>query len=101
MSSSSENRLLGDRALRRREDHLGAPSTARSRISNAGSRRLCVRILSPRYDEAPKRYFDWSKKPPRKRTPFSLSKEQLKRTEALLKEHSLEDAAAQQVTVLK
>jgi adenylylsulfate kinase-like enzyme/phosphohistidine swiveling domain-containing protein len=50
-------------------------------------------ILSPRYDEAPDLYFDWSRAPsassgaqPR----FALSIEQLRRIEELLKQHQLE-----------
>ena len=49
-------------------------------------------ILSPRYDEAPDLYFDWSgartqsSAPPR----FALSIEQLRRIEQLLKEHELD-----------
>jgi len=50
-------------------------------------------ILSPRYDEAPDLYFDWSRAPsasagaqPR----FALSIEQLRRIEELLKEHQLD-----------
>jgi glutamine kinase len=49
-------------------------------------------ILSPRYDEAPDLYFDWSSArrtasaPPR----FALSIEQLRRIEQLLKEHVLD-----------
>jgi phosphohistidine swiveling domain-containing protein len=49
-------------------------------------------ILSPRYDEAPDLYFDWtgtrtdSAEQPR----FALSIEQLRRIEQLLKEHQLE-----------
>jgi len=49
-------------------------------------------ILSPRYDEAPDLYFDWSgsrassSAPPR----FALSIEQLRRLEHLLKEHELD-----------
>jgi adenylylsulfate kinase-like enzyme/phosphohistidine swiveling domain-containing protein len=50
-------------------------------------------ILSPRYDEAPDLYFDWSGSPssaagaqPR----FALSIEQLRRIEELLKEHQLD-----------
>jgi phosphohistidine swiveling domain-containing protein len=50
-------------------------------------------ILSPRYDEAPDRYFDWSAQatahPPRG-APFSLSLEQMRRTKKLLDEHGLE-----------
>ena len=49
-------------------------------------------ILSPRYDEAPDLYFDWSSaKPARAATPrFALSIEQLRRIEQLLKEHALD-----------
>jgi adenylylsulfate kinase-like enzyme/phosphohistidine swiveling domain-containing protein len=49
-------------------------------------------ILSPRYDEAPDLYFDWSSArrtapaPPR----FALTIEQLRRIEQLLKEHELD-----------
>ena len=49
-------------------------------------------ILSPRYDEAPDLYFDWSGErttssaPPR----FALSIQQLRRIEQLLKEHQLD-----------
>jgi len=49
-------------------------------------------ILSPRYDEAPDLYFDWSSaRPPASAAPrFALSIEQLRRIEGLLKEHELE-----------
>jgi adenylylsulfate kinase-like enzyme/phosphohistidine swiveling domain-containing protein len=49
-------------------------------------------ILSPRYDEAPDLYFDWSSaRPPAPAPPrFTLSIEQLRRIERLLKEHGLE-----------
>jgi adenylylsulfate kinase-like enzyme len=49
-------------------------------------------ILSPRYDEAPDLYFDWSSaRPAASAAPrFALSIEQLRRIEALLKEHELE-----------
>jgi glutamine kinase len=49
-------------------------------------------ILSPRYDEAPDLYFDWSSIRPKASPPprFALSIEQLRRIEALLKEHQLE-----------
>jgi phosphohistidine swiveling domain-containing protein len=49
-------------------------------------------ILSPRYDEAPDLYFDWSTtRPPAPAPPrFALSIEQLRRFEQLLKEHELE-----------
>ena len=49
-------------------------------------------ILSPRYDEAPDLYFDWSNARPMSSAPprFVLSIEQLRRIEQLLKEHELE-----------
>jgi glutamine kinase len=49
-------------------------------------------ILSPRYDEAPDLYFDWSNaRPPASPAPrFALSIEQLRRIEQLLKEHELD-----------
>jgi glutamine kinase len=49
-------------------------------------------ILSPRYDEAPDLYFDWSSaRPPASEPPrFALSIDQLRRIEQLLKEHELE-----------
>jgi len=49
-------------------------------------------ILSPRYDEAPDLYFDWSSAPPTASAPprFALSIEQLRRIEQLLKEHELD-----------
>jgi adenylylsulfate kinase-like enzyme len=49
-------------------------------------------ILSPRYDEAPDLYFDWSSARPMASPPprFALSIEQLRRLEQLLKEHDLE-----------
>ena len=49
-------------------------------------------ILSPRYDEAPDLYFDWSSaRPPASAPPrFALSIEQLRRLEQLLKEHGLD-----------
>ena len=49
-------------------------------------------ILSPRYDEAPDLYFDWSSARPAAPAPprFVLSIEQLRRIEQLLKEHRLE-----------
>jgi adenylylsulfate kinase-like enzyme/phosphohistidine swiveling domain-containing protein len=49
-------------------------------------------ILSPRYDEAPDLYFDWSS-PRRPASPpprFALSIEQLRQIEKLLKEHELD-----------
>ncbi len=50
-------------------------------------------ILTPRYDEAPELYFDWSGKPEdpnRYKTPaFSEEKGQLRKIEKLLKEHGL------------
>ncbi len=49
-------------------------------------------ILSPRYDEAPDLYFDWSRSRPEVAAPprFALSIEQLRRIEQLLKQHGLE-----------
>jgi phosphohistidine swiveling domain-containing protein len=50
-------------------------------------------LLSPRYDEAPDRYFDWSRPPqaaPEAQAPFALSLQQLKRIEQLLKQHQLD-----------
>jgi len=50
-------------------------------------------ILSPRYDEAPDRYFDWTgpahDAPPRP-LPFSLSLKQMRAIEQLLEQHGLE-----------
>jgi glutamine kinase len=49
-------------------------------------------ILSPRYDEAPDLYFDWSgARPPASPPPrFALSIEQLRHIERLLREHELD-----------
>ncbi len=49
-------------------------------------------ILSPRYDEAPDLYFDWSSARPKAPAAlrFTLSIDQLRRIEQLLKEHELE-----------
>jgi adenylylsulfate kinase-like enzyme/phosphohistidine swiveling domain-containing protein len=49
-------------------------------------------ILSPRYDEAPELYFDWSgpRSPEQVAPRFALSVEQLRRIERLLKEHRLD-----------
>jgi glutamine kinase len=49
-------------------------------------------ILSPRYDEAPDLYFDWSSPRPAAPAPqrFALSIEQLRSIERLLKEHQLD-----------
>ncbi len=49
-------------------------------------------ILSPRYDEAPDLYFDWSDtRPPASEAPrFALSIQQLRQLEQLLKQHELE-----------
>lgn len=49
-------------------------------------------ILSPRYDDDPDRYFDWSATPAPEKpvAPFALSVQQLRRIEQLLKEHRLE-----------
>jgi glutamine kinase len=60
-------------------------------------------ILSPRYDEAPDLYFDWSSprsvaSPPAR---FVLSVEQLRRIERLLKEHDLEIDALSMLEFIK
>ena len=49
-------------------------------------------ILSPRYDEAPEFYFDWSSDgaTPPSHGRFALSVEQLRRIEHLIKEHELD-----------
>lgn len=49
-------------------------------------------ILSPRYDEAPDLYFDWSgsRRSSSAQPRFTLSIEQLRRIEQLLKEHQLD-----------
>lgn len=49
-------------------------------------------LLSPRYDEAPERYFDWSQtfRAPETPPPFVLSLPQLKAVESLLRSHGLE-----------
>ena len=49
-------------------------------------------ILSPRYDEAPDTYFDWSAPRPRGSDParFALSLEQLRHIERVLEEHELD-----------
>lgn len=50
-------------------------------------------ILSPRYDEAPDRYFDWAKRDPKRsseKLEFRLSLPQLHAIEKILKEHKLE-----------
>lgn len=50
-------------------------------------------ILSPRYDEDPELYFDWSKDnsiEKNEHADYALSDEQVKRIEDLLKEHQLE-----------
>jgi phosphohistidine swiveling domain-containing protein len=53
-------------------------------------------ILSPRYDEAPDRYFDWEKlqqsaaAPHAPLAPFALTLEQMRRVARLLAEHGLE-----------
>lgn len=48
-------------------------------------------ILSPRYDEAPDRYFDWSERPPAPppALPFSLTLQQMREIARLLEEHGL------------
>jgi hypothetical protein len=49
-------------------------------------------ILSPRYDEAPERYFDWTKRPeaPKPAKPFSLTLPQMREIRTLLDAHGLE-----------
>ena len=49
-------------------------------------------ILSPRYDEAPDRYFDWTTQAPQpaRPEPFSLSLTQMRAIDTLLSEHGLE-----------
>lgn len=52
-------------------------------------------ILSPRYDEAPERYFDWEHAAPppdadRRKQDFALSLGQIRAIEDLLKQHQLE-----------
>ncbi len=50
-------------------------------------------VLSPRYDEAPNKYFDWSKRThcaTKESEPFVLSLDQLRKIETLLKDHHLE-----------
>lgn len=48
-------------------------------------------IESPRYDEAPERYFDWDRRQPRRaaEAPFTLSMHQLNQTGELLRAHHL------------
>ncbi|WP_296752254.1 PEP-utilizing enzyme [Thiobacillus sp.] len=49
-------------------------------------------ILSPRYDEAPELYFDWSQRPPAPETvkPFSLTLPQMREVVKLLESHGLQ-----------
>jgi len=49
-------------------------------------------ILSPRYDEAPERYFDWSARRPAPpdAPPFALSLAQLNETSKLLRQHGID-----------
>jgi len=49
-------------------------------------------ILSPRYDEAPELYFNWSQKPPRQESvePFSLTLPQMREIVQLLDSHGLQ-----------
>lgn len=49
-------------------------------------------ILSPRYDEEPDTYFDWTEKPikPEKPSPFSLTLTQMRQIKALQEQHGLE-----------
>ena len=48
-------------------------------------------ILSPRYDEAPELYFDWSNRPskPEPLSPFSLTLPQMRKIAQLLETHGL------------
>lgn len=48
-------------------------------------------ILSPRYDEAPELYFDWSHRvdPPEPVPPFSLTLQQMRQIGSLLEEHGI------------
>jgi glutamine kinase len=49
-------------------------------------------ILSPRYDEAPDVYFDWTRMvPPQMHERFVLSVSQMRQIETLLKEHGIEN----------
>lgn len=54
-------------------------------------------ILSPRYDEAPDMYFDWSDRPsmPKEPKSFSVTLDQLRKTAELLNEHELEIAPSE------
>jgi len=60
-------------------------------------------ILSPRYDEAPDLYFDWSSTRPAPSAPprFALSIEQLRRIEQLLKEHELDSDVLSLIEFIK
>ena len=60
-------------------------------------------ILSPRYDEAPDLYFDWSSSRPAASAPprFTLSIEQLRGIERLLKEHALDIDALSLIEFIK
>lgn len=60
-------------------------------------------ILSPRYDEAPDLYFDWSSVRPAPQDPprFVLSIEQLRHIEQLLKEHALDIDALSMIEFIK
>jgi glutamine kinase len=59
-------------------------------------------ILSPRYDEAPDIYFDWSARPAAPSAPsFAFSVEQLQRIEHLLREHELDMEASNLIEFIK
>ena len=60
-------------------------------------------ILSPRYDEAPDLYFDWSspKRPAPPPPRFALSIEQLREIERLLKQHELDIDAMSLIEFIK
>ena len=74
-----------------RQDFAQLPKQISSPATATSGRGAPREILSPRYDEAPDLYFDWSSaRPTASASPrFALSIEQLRRIEQLLKEHEL------------
>lgn len=61
-------------------------------------------ILSPRYDEAPDLYFDWSRHrrtEPKSTPPFAISLAQLNRLQGLLREHQLDHDAVSLLNFIK
>jgi glutamine kinase len=60
-------------------------------------------IMSPRYDERPDLYFDWSvKRSPVSEMPvFTFSSEQLRKIESLIAEHALETSSAQLIEFIR